>query len=197
MSDYFGKTFNIIGNDFEELRMTLHNKEYDPSIALRIAKLLTDDKYQFSVSIDDNDIVYFRIKHASSDRLYIRHKVKRNTISISMVLDYDPNMIEQKRNNLLYACNYNDINTSYVKTTLLSDCIHFYYRMPPGTEECIEKVLREVLYDLMVNCDIEMLDSVVKSNIDIEKYCKNKDEEFHEMIKVSIENYKSREIKVD
>lgn len=55
MSDYFGKTFNIIGNDFEELRMTLHNKEYDPSIALRIAKLLADDKYQFSVSIDDKE----------------------------------------------------------------------------------------------------------------------------------------------
>lgn len=103
--------------------------------------------------------------------------MRRNTISISMVLDCDSNVIEQKRNDLLYACNYNDINTLYVKTTLLSDCIHFYYRMPPGIEECIEKVLK--LYDLMVNCDIEMIDSVVKSNIDIEKYCKNKDEEFH------------------
>lgn len=42
-----------------------------------------------------------------------------------------------------------------------------------------------------------MIDSVVKSNIDIEKYCNNKNEEFHKKIKASIENYRSREIKVD
>lgn len=177
-------------NAKNKVRMILNEKGYKPETALRIVSFLADSNYQFRIIIDEFNIVYFYIEHEiKADRLYIRHRPGRGITSVGMVMDFEPKVIEQYKERFLYACNFNNLNTLYVRSILLDDCIYFYYRVDNG--ERVDFILNEVMYDMLVTADVDIFNCVLDTSQDLRTYCENKEKMFHEQVKAKIDNYKT------
>lgn len=180
-------------NAVEEISMFLAENKHYSDTPLRIVNFLDEEEYEYRVSIEERDVMYFRIVNNISDDLYIRYSPRLRKTGVYMLLKYDPDAVKRNMYRLLYACNYNNNGHMRVNATLEEYDVLIWYAM--HCEECdqLESLLKLLINEILNNVDTEMFNRAANdTDMDIEEYCKNKDREFHEGIKTMINKYREQ-----